>query len=1365
MIKLLSLTTNDFKQLKDLQLRFPEKGSILVEGRNEAGKSTLFEAIFFGLFGRPLVSDTKMEDLVGYGATEGLVELAINVSGRRFDILRKVKNRGNNVTRLKITDPDGDVEQVTGPTAVNRRIAEEICLDPDAFLNSCFVEQKKLEKLEGMNSAQREASLMRLLNLDRMLEEEKALKITIEDRRQLDRQEQRLKLARVMAEIPSVKKRGREIKHLLDILPLKDGLASLETLHSSMVQAEERAAALKEPIQAAEKRIAHIGTLRSASQAATTALVRLETIRKHTEDIQALGIELAGCEKLEHEELPALRRQRRSWGLLRSHLARCITLSGASEEIAVDAQGIRQRQKAVADARHLVLTSEAGLSSLDEPIALAREHLGTAQTLRATLAEMDVLTVRWDKIQNAQQDREHLQREREELDRLEREEMPQFRMRRARLQVLRSQCTRLKQWDALAREAGEEAIDAAQKWQRIQAIEKEIRDLEHRIVSESEQVTALENQEKALLDRERLVRLAHALEDWVSAAEASRSMDALSRQVSEAENGLDAARETARAAESREVSARAKGRTGYVKASAGLGLGVILAAVGAATGLTVLFVLAALAATVGIPFLLGAVSSGRALSVAAVRRAEAESEVRERENAFLRLQGHYDSAKSSQGAAAGRLEMACLRLEGLGEPAPESVAHASRRLQEITSHVGEEDGDTNSQLAEMRDRLTRQRGSLEEMRRSRAALRAEAETLSEPVLRETIERCERRRDRIRETIICRWAEKAEARAVAAGLDPEMVARYDFSGIAQALGMLDTQEKMTRERIASRPAVDQRLDSLETLIQAELDLAGNSWSSIAPHAGGIPLPETRDHLDKVREGIQSRLADANEEGTRAELARLEQQRNQHQGNLWSARRDLLGILQGLVSREETSEPASRLLHPVDGADAGHAWAALDKAVESLADDLEKRYTSIQERVMERHIPRLRTRAERLGMALGHDMDASRNLATQGEARVMAQIRVAERRLEDRATLRDQIQRLTGMMAMERTRLDAMIPDLRTAVPDLPGLNAPDDARNLQTRLAEDIESLDETGTRTQLEDLRNQFGQAESLRSGAERDIQRVTETVRRGLTALGARTDVPLEEAVLTEEIPAWASADPSRKADYEIEFDELRERHGYLTRTRSELAEALDMDPNKLDLDPLEEEDARDQMLRDIRVREMASRILTLARGRIMSKVMPYTIEHMRRILPTLTMDRYHDADLTEDYKIRVWDERAAQWKSKNIFSGGTRDQFSLALRLAFAIATLPQERGSAPSFIFLDEPLSSFDAERSSALMYLLTNGEIAESFDQIFVISHSQVIEADAFSYRLRLDNGRLAEPTSEELKATAGQPDLLSANAEE
>jgi exonuclease SbcC len=205
-----------------------------------------------------------------------------------------------------------------------------------------------------------------------------------------------------------------------------------------------------------------------------------------------------------------------------------------------------------------------------------------------------------------------------------------------------------------------------------------------------------------------------------------------------------------------------------------------------------------------------------------------------------------------------------------------------------------------------------------------------------------------------------------------------------------------------------------------------------------------------------------------------------------------------------------------------------------------------------------------------------------------------------------------------------------------------------------------------------------------------------------------------------------------------------LHQRVGALRDTRNRLERELGLQGETVDLNAGRDELEKERQEQEIR--KQANEIVLRARKRIVQKVLPATMDYMRRILPQLTRDRYHDAELDpETYKIRVWDERAGQsgaWKEKNIFSGGTKDQFSLALRLAFALATLPQERGASPGFIFLDEPLGSFDEERAAALMYLLTEGEIGHAFDQIFLISHVRVPE-NKFTHKLRLENGVVVE----------------------
>ena len=171
MIKLRQLRAAKFKQLDDVALSFPERGSVLIQGLNEAGKSTLFESVFFALFGKGLVTEDnagKLDDLINYQSPRALVQLSFTTDGASF-IVQRGLNRGKaNTATLDVEYANGKRETVTNLTAVNRRIMDELGLDGEALLNSCFVEQKKLEKLESMTAQQRRDTLLRLLNLDKL---------------------------------------------------------------------------------------------------------------------------------------------------------------------------------------------------------------------------------------------------------------------------------------------------------------------------------------------------------------------------------------------------------------------------------------------------------------------------------------------------------------------------------------------------------------------------------------------------------------------------------------------------------------------------------------------------------------------------------------------------------------------------------------------------------------------------------------------------------------------------------------------------------------------------------------------------------------------------------------------------------------------------------------------------------------------------------------------------------------------------------------------------------------------------------------------------------------------------------------------
>jgi exonuclease SbcC len=100
MIRLKRLFVHNFKQLQEVELHLPEQARVLVQGKNEAGKSTLFEALYFALFGNALVTEggtRNLDDLIRYGVEKARVELDLQVNTRLFQIRRTITRGKSNV--------------------------------------------------------------------------------------------------------------------------------------------------------------------------------------------------------------------------------------------------------------------------------------------------------------------------------------------------------------------------------------------------------------------------------------------------------------------------------------------------------------------------------------------------------------------------------------------------------------------------------------------------------------------------------------------------------------------------------------------------------------------------------------------------------------------------------------------------------------------------------------------------------------------------------------------------------------------------------------------------------------------------------------------------------------------------------------------------------------------------------------------------------------------------------------------------------------------------------------------------------------------------------------------------------------------
>ncbi|MBI4672857.1 MAG: AAA family ATPase [Chloroflexi bacterium] len=509
-------------------------------------------------------------------------------------------------------------------------------------------------------------------------------------------------------------------------------------------------------------------------------------------------------------------------------------------------------------------------------------------------------------------------------------------------------------------------------------------------------------------------------------------------------------------------------------------------------------------------------------------------------------------------------------------------------------------------------------------------------------------------------------------------------------------------------------VNEELGRLEGEANARRALAENSRGRVDAaeeklNALGVTIPTSTAAAHAKRVELAATL----ENKTRAELAA---ERDDEREKLNYAR----------AQRDEVTKRINELSPATDGANTPHLERKRAKA----------------EQILNQWRPRLARRAAQFDAPPETEALRDAYRAIQGDIKTWQQrVQQADKLANDAARIQQRMSKAQSELQAQYTRVTRLLDGSAPAwSPQLPRAAYV----ALQTQLGEAFDCAGGNQVRSQMAQLENQFGALEREHTIRQRNAQAAVNAAQTIARELGIADGLSEQPGIA--ELQALAARFSESKLEarpaLETRVRRLHQRVGELSGTRDRFERELGLVGETVDA-----EQARLELEREQRAqlqRKYGAEIVTRARKRIVQKILPATMEYMRRILPQLTRDRYHDAELDpESYKIKVWDERAGQsgaWKEKNIFSGGTKDQFSLALRLAFALATLPQERGASPGFIFLDEPLGSFDDERANALLYLLTEGEVGRAFDQIFLISHVPVPESK-FTHRIRLEGGVL------------------------
>lgn len=1239
MITLQHLEANNFKSLRSVALTFPKRGNILIEGYNEAGKSTLFEAVYVALYGKPLVGEdpvAKRDEVIQHGQSQATLRLVVNIGQSELTIERIFERGKSQQATLTIQRPGLQPEVVNRVRAVEDRILKELGnLDGDSLRNSCFVEQKELGRIEALSLAQREQAIQKLLGLERLTQLIEQFKFRREQERELNQAHRYLKLAQLQSDGRAVATEEAALAERLDAIKV---IIQVEHLVDLQSQIDEVERSLHECIARAQEtrdRLKLCATVKEHSGRCNQVANQVIQLSHARNEVNRVTQGLARLNSIEKIELPQAIAYQREISMAAEAVARAV-----------------HARKQVQEADEVVREARRSLKELEQAEAEQRrkeEELTQAQ-LRVTQRRRE-----------AESERQRLAQQMNELEarrvRLERALalVEQWEDARGQLQIIQQNI------------AGIESRQ--QELTQLQVEKRRREDEKHNLASA---VAHAENEMRQAAESLRLATVHEALTTWVRL----KSVElALSGNITQHTTLLDRSHEAEKAL----VTAQSKTHPPLFVA-----LALTITAI-AALMVGVLWLPAIAFFAVA---LLGSVASWLWF-------------FKSRKNTK-----YYSDALAQSRLELQRLDMQRqAAIQAGGDPA--MLGQCEQQLQAAGFAKPSNIEDGRALLEALQKRL----GSPQE----RHVLQEIAQTTRDTHIRLN--------EQFKQS---QYASEASKRA----LELAQQSGNPIEQLNQLKPQLAQQGRIvaTREAIA-RQSVEE--DGLWPTSSSDLKML------LSTCQGERQVAEEACKRHELTAHRMNQEAEADRERAEAGVKRTRE----------------------VVVAQKATDPASQL----------------SRAQEQLANvDAIYRQQEAFSRLLLSKV-QLQTEA---------DVEPERGRA---EARVQA----LQKELRTRPMLQEEYETkkaaFIDLLNAITSTLKALLADLnRLSISELPTFpQMPDEVdasfpyeqvmtitlTDIRNVLQAALTALNEQDARSILDEALSEQGRINQQRDIVENDMKKSRSAINTIL--LPRHIDYPSTysfEGVFS----CWSLTSQvsiNEESQVAMDLDEARKRLYSVRQQESQLAAELQYPGSPLSIEECQQKVNTLAEEREICI--LATKLLKEAHDRIARRVLPITERNMQPLLQQLTGGRYRDVRLTPedtngqpgemDYRIRVWDPNAGRYVAKNLFSGGTRDQCSLALRLAFALATLPQELGVAPGFIFLDEPLSAFDAQRAKALVELITTGTIAQQFNQVVLISHQHAFDKQAFQYHVRMESGQIAEsdlPSSEDDAVEVAKPQSFS-----
>lgn len=1243
MIILKHLTVENFRLLREIDLHFPQRGSILIQGPNEAGKSTLFESIYFALYGESLISERRrrtLDDLISYGATHAAVTLALSIGVTEMTVTRSIeRGEGQQVTLhvRKLGMPEEAL--VTDVSSANGRIIAELgSLDGETLRNTCLIEQKGLNRLENLSGREREATMRKLLGLEKLTRLADQFKVTEHDKELLGESSERLHLAEMQAHIPELSGQLGQVELALDAVTISEDLAEISQQQEEIAEQELSLEQLQAKRHELKSQQGRIQQLKKADTVIGEIIAAYDAMEEAQRELPELEHQIAELERREREELPALEQRvhdledlTRSFGTLERLGADLLAIVRMITELERE---LKEQKPAVDD-----------LKDLDENIAHTQVQIEQIQKTQRELEE-------------------------------QRAERPRLEARLPRLKRLSERLAAFHQ----AREQYAKRVTQAglieEHRAQLARVQKELRETEQELVLVEAEAQQIQQRADEIEKRWRQLSTRRQLEEW-------QRLRGLSQGLAEAEQHVMVAHQQQERLTLEALAARRDKtvRMGFICAC-----GALTLLFGGLAGLEAFHQSYVLASIMGMITL--AAVAGVGLGVQNYVKARDNEEMADqRMQQTISQVGMMVAAREAAGRMGGK-QNALVQVEheirSLGGTVPRSFEEAQGLIERIPDQ-GESLADIQQQMTRLRTDALTARNQVNVTIEAVAALRKECARLEEQLKQETL----------RETDLTSSSTAASKAAL--------------ERIYQEIVILAAQEGLPI------PDFDKLL---VTTPPEELSLGGSSQ-----RAKDTPRQESHLELDALMEAAikDTERALVSIDAKMEVVPDISKQIRVCQDAL-----DALLVRKRVVTerheRFQTYNPQQQIER------AREQQATLRDALRSLQDTL-------------------RQRVQPLGVPFGQAAVHNAELTARKQLEALhitlgGRVELQSRRAMYISSLREHQESLSELyrrLVKFSSSLGSWIANINPRDEDLV---------ELRTRCQQELQEAKENEILQQLEELQLQEG---ASKAKIELCRQEVEEAHERIAAMLARRSRPPTKGFALVDIVAVWplvgeySIQDLGRlQEEHEVKEEQLHQ----LEQEELELSTKLQIGDNKLDL-----EQARMRMElqeRNYQTKTRGGLMVKALDERLMRKMIPRTEYYMHQLVPLLTGGRYREVRLTTEpegangmLQLRVWESSAGEYLPLSALSGGTADQLSLALRLAFTIAALPRELALTPGFVLLDEPLSSLDRTHTRALADIVTADMLSQHFEQVVLMSHSSAFDPAMFSYHIYMDGGLIVE----------------------